>query len=156
MQTATFAAGCFWGIEARFSAIPGVIETAVGYMGGHTEQPEYKQVCRDTTNHAEVVQLTFDEQQIDYNQLLNAFWQMHNPTTPNRQGPDVGSQYRSAIFFHTPEQQSLAQASKAELDGSNQLPAPIITEITPSTTFWRAEEYHQKYLEKNGPGLCKL
>lgn len=156
MQTATFAAGCFWGIEARFAAIPGVIETAVGYMGGHTEQPEYKQVCRDTTAHAEVVQLTFDEQQIDYDQLLNAFWQMHNPTTPNRQGPDVGSQYRSAIFFHTPEQQSLAQASKAELDASNQLPAPIVTEITPSTTFWRAEEYHQKYLEKNGPGLCKL
>ncbi len=156
MQTATFAAGCFWGIEARFMALPGVIETAVGYMGGHTDQPEYRQVCSEHTGHAEVVQLTFDEQQIDYCQLLNAFWQMHNPTTLNRQGPDVGSQYRSAVFFHTPEQQAQAQASKDELNNSGLLPAPVVTEIAPCATFWRAEEHHQKYLEKNGRGLCGL
>lgn len=154
MQTATFAAGCFWGIEARFSALPGVIETSVGYMGGSTAQPEYRQVCSGNTGHAEVVQLAFDEQQIDYSQLLNAFWQMHNPTTLNRQGPDIGSQYRSAIFFHSPEQQMIAQASKEELEHSGLLPDPVVTEITPCATFWRAEEYHQNYLAKNGRGLC--
>jgi len=154
MQSATFAAGCFWGIEARFAALPGVISTAVGYMGGSTSQPEYRQVCSGDTGHAEVVQLTFDEQQTDYNQLLNAFWQMHDPTTLNRQGPDIGSQYRSAIFFHSPEQQTLAEISKAELNNSGLLATPVVTEITSCSTFWRAEEYHQRYLEKNGRGLC--
>jgi len=156
MQTATFAAGCFWGIEARFAAMEGVAETAVGYMGGHLSNPGYKEVCTDTTGHAEVVQLQFDESVIDYDQLLSAFWQMHDPTTLNRQGPDTGSQYRSAIFVHNEQQRALAQESKAELERNGIFTHPIVTEISNAETFWRAEEYHQKYLEKNGRPFCGI
>lgn len=156
MQTATFAAGCFWGIEARFGQIDGVTDTAVGYMGGHIDDPGYKAVCTDTTGHAEVVQISFDEQRVSYDELLNAFWQMHNPTTLNRQGPDVGSQYRSAIFVHDETQLTQAEQSKQALDQSGLLPAPVVTEITTAGTFWRAEEYHQKYLQKQGLPICGI
>lgn len=156
METATFAAGCFWGIEARFAAIDGVVDTAVGYMGGPKDDPTYREVCTDTTGHAEVVQLSFDSNRVDYDSLLNAFWQMHDPTTLNRQGPDVGSQYRSAIFFHNEQQQALAEQSKSDLNKSGALANPVVTEITAAGTFWRAEEYHQKYLEKKGLPICNL
>jgi len=156
MQSATFAAGCFWGIEARFSQIDGVVDTAVGYMGGHINEPHYRQVCTGSTGHAEVVQLQFDEDKVSYEELLNAFWQMHDPTTLNRQGPDVGTQYRSAIFYHSDVQRTLAEASKTILDQSGLMPAPIVTEITEATTFWRAEEYHQQYLQKQGRPICGL
>ncbi|MCW9051416.1 MAG: peptide-methionine (S)-S-oxide reductase MsrA [Motiliproteus sp.] len=155
METATFAAGCFWGIEARFAKQPGVLSTAVGYMGGHTEDPSYQQVCTDTTGHAEVVQVEFDTQQVSYEQLLDLFWSSHNPTTLNRQGPDVGSQYRSAVFYHTPEQQVLAQQSIQQLEASATWGQPIVTEITAVSTFNRAEEYHQQYLAKRGMGSCR-
>ncbi|MCV6591049.1 MAG: peptide-methionine (S)-S-oxide reductase MsrA [Marinobacterium sp.] len=156
MPLATFAAGCFWGIEARFSAMQGVTDTTVGYMGGHIDNPGYRAVCTDTTGHAEVVQLMFDDSIISYEQLLDAFWQMHDPTTLNRQGPDAGSQYRSAIFYHDETQQILAAQSQQALDNSGLLPHPVVTEISPATTFWRAEEYHQKYLQKKGLPACGL
>lgn len=156
MKTATFAAGCFWGIELKFSQLPGVIHTEVGYMGGNTDQPNYQDVCRGDTYHAEVVQLAYDEKQINFSQLLNAFWQMHDPTTLNRQGPDIGTQYRSAIFYHDDDQKQLAQASKVALDNSSAYTDPIVTEIAPAATFWKAEEYHQKYLEKRGMGACGI
>ncbi|MBY4678951.1 peptide-methionine (S)-S-oxide reductase MsrA [Marinobacterium arenosum] len=156
MQTATFAAGCFWGVEARFAAVPGVIETAVGYMGGSLNDPSYQEICTDRTGHAEVVQLTFDPNQVDYDSLLNTFWQAHDPTTLNRQGPDVGSQYRSAIFVHDDNQRALAEASKAAMDASGAFNAPIVTEIVDAASFWRAEEYHQKYLAKRGMGSCQI
>jgi len=156
MATATFAAGCFWGIEAKFAALKGVSQTAVGYMGGAKEQPTYKEVCTDTTGHAEVVQVEFDEQQVDYQTLLNLFWQSHNPTTLNRQGPDIGSQYRSAIFYHDDNQKAVAEQSKTEMDGSGVFSTPIVTEITPAATFWRAEEYHQQYLAKRGQSHCGI
>lgn len=155
-QQATFAAGCFWGVEARFAALDGVIETEVGYMGGTLREPSYQEVCTDRTGHAEVVQLTFDPEKISYEQLLAAFWQMHDPTTLNRQGPDVGSQYRSAIFYHTPAQQAEAEQSKAQMDASGVFAKPIVTLIEPATAFWRAEEYHQQYLAKRGVGSCQL
>lgn len=155
-EKATFAAGCFWGIEATFAALDGVLDTKVGYMGGSVREPSYKEVCTDRTGHAEVVEVTFDPQQISYESLLNAFWQMHDPTTRNRQGPDIGSQYRSAIFYHTETQKIEAEQSKQLMDNSGAYSRPIVTEITPATTFWEAEEYHQKYLEKRGMGSCHI
>ena len=156
MEKATFGAGCFWGVEASFRQIPGVTDAAVGYLGGQTQDPTYKDVCTDQTGHAEVVQLTYDPAKVTYEQLLDAFWNMHNPTTPNRQGPDVGTQYRSAIFFHSPEQKATAEASKAKLQASGRYRSPVVTEITPASEFYRAEEYHQRYLEKRGLASCHI
>ncbi len=156
MELATFGAGCFWGVEAAFREIPGVTETAVGYLGGHKANPTYQDVCTDETGHAEVVQVTFDPSKVGYEQLVEAFWGLHNPTTLNRQGPDVGTQYRSAIFFHSPEQERIAKASKVKLQQSGRFSKPIVTEITPASTFWKAEEYHQQYLEKRGQKSCHI
>ena len=156
LEKATFGAGCFWGVEATFRQIPGVTATAVGYEGGALENPTYKEVCTDETGHAEVVQVIFDPVQVSYDTLLNAFWENHNPTTLNSQGPDFGSQYRSAIFYHSPEQQAAAQASKAAQDKSGHFKRPIVTEIVPAQTFYRAEEYHQQYLEKRGLSHCHI
>lgn len=153
-EVATFAAGCFWGIEANFRKIPGVLDATVGYSNGHTENPTYKDVCTDETGHAEVVRVEFDPKQVSYEQLLNAFWAMHDPTQVNRQGPDFGKQYRTAIFFHSPEQEEAAKKSKVALDASKKFRSPIATEITPAGKFYRAEEYHQKYLEKRGATSC--
>ena len=153
-EIATFGAGCFWGIEAAFSRIPGVIEAVSGYSGGHTENPTYKDVCTDETGHAEVVQVTFDPEKVSFEKLLDAFWAMHDPTQVNRQGPDFGSQYRTAIFFHSPEQEAAAKKSKAALDASGKFKRAIATEITAAGKFYRAEEYHQKYLEKRGATSC--
>ena len=153
-ETATFGAGCFWGVEAAFQRVPGVIETAVGYSGGHTENPTYQDVCSDETGHAEVVQVTFDPAKVSYEQLLNVFWQIHDPTQVNRQGPDFGTQYRTAIFFHTPEQQATAKKSRETLEASGEFRRPIATEITPAGKFYPAEEYHQKYLQKRGAASC--
>jgi peptide-methionine (S)-S-oxide reductase len=153
-ETATFGAGCFWGIEAAFRRIPGVTDAIVGYSGGHTENPTYKDVCTDETGHAEVVQVTFDPAKVTYEELLNAFWRMHDPTQVNRQGPDFGSQYRTAIFFHSPEQEAIAKKSRAAMEANGNLKRRIATEITPASTFYRAEEYHQKYLEKRGASSC--
>jgi len=155
LETATFGAGCFWGVEDIFRTTPGVLETSTGYMGGTLEQPTYEMVCTDTTGHAEVVEILFDSSKVSYDQLLKIFWENHNPTTPNRQGPDTGSQYRSVVFFHTPAQQKLAQESKKKLAESERWEHPIVTEIVPADTFWRAEEYHQKYHLKNG-GSCRV
>jgi peptide-methionine (S)-S-oxide reductase len=155
-EIATFGAGCFWGVEATFSRIPGVLETAVGYSNGHTENPTYKDVCTDETGHAEVVQVTFDPAKVTFGQLLEAFFALHDPTQVNRQGPDFGKQYRTAIFFHTPQQQSEAQAAIAALNASGKLKRPIATEVTAAGKFYRAEEYHQKYLEKRGAVSCHL
>jgi peptide-methionine (S)-S-oxide reductase len=149
-KIATFAAGCFWGPEARFRRINGVVDAAVGYMGGHVKNPTYQMVCTDATGHAEVVQVTYDPSIISYEQLLDAFWSMHDPTTPDRQGFDFGSQYRSAIFCHDENQHTAAEASKKRLDESGQLSDPIVTEIVAAGPFYRAEEYHQRYLEKTG------
>jgi len=156
MATATFGAGCFWGVEEAFRRTPGVTETAVGYMGGHLENPSYQAVCTDRTGHAEVVQVLFDPSQIDYERLLEIFWEAHDPTTLNRQGPDVGTQYRSAVFYHDEAQREAAAGSKARLQASGRFRRPIVTEITPASTFWRAEEYHQKYIQKNGGASCHL
>lgn len=153
-EIATFGAGCFWGVEAAFRRLPGVVDVAAGYSGGHIANPTYKDVCSHTTGHAEVVQVTFDPQKISYDQLLDAFWQIHNPTQVNRQGPDVGSQYRSAIFVHSPEQRAIAEKSKASLAASGKFQRPVATEITDAGPFYRAEEYHQKYLEKHGAASC--
>lgn len=149
---ATFGAGCFWGVEATFRRLAGVRSTAVGYAGGEVANPTYKQVCTDTTGHAEVVEVTFDPEVISYRDLLEVFWDNHNPMTLNYQGPDHGTQYRSAVFFHSPEQQAEAQASKAAAQA--RFPRPIVTEITPASTFWPAEDYHQQYLEKRGLASC--
>jgi peptide-methionine (S)-S-oxide reductase len=154
-EIATFGAGCFWGIEAAFRRVPGVLDTAVGYSGGQLENPTYKDVCTDETGHAEVVQVTFDPAKIGYRQLLDVFWQIHDPTQVNRQGPDSGTQYRTAIFFHSPEQEAAAKESKAALEASGKLRRrPIATEITPAGKFYLAEEYHQRYLEKRGAASC--
>ena len=153
-EIATFGAGCFWGIEAAFRRIPGVLDAAVGYSGRHTVNPTYQDVCTDETGHAEVVQVTFDPAKVTYEELLGAFWKMHNPTQKNRQGPDFGSQYRTAIFFHSPEQEAAAKKSKAALDASRKFAQPVATEITAAGPFYRAEEYHQKYLEKRGAASC--
>ena len=154
MQTATFAAGCFWGVEAAFSKVAGVIDTKVGYAGGSTDNPTYEQVCSDQTGHAEVVKVEYDETKLSYQELLNIFFWCHDPTQLNRQGPDVGRQYRSAIFFHSPEQESLAKALIEEMNKSGELKAPVVTELLPAATFWLAEEYHQRYFEKKGVDMC--
>lgn len=146
-EIATFAAGCFWGVEAGFRQVPGVLDVVVGYTGGHTEHPTYEQVCSDRTGHAEAAQVTFDPAQVSYERLLDVFWAMHDPTQMNRQGPDVGSQYRSAIFFHSPEQEEQARASLAR-EQANHTKA-IATQIEPAQTFWPAERYHQRYFERN-------
>jgi len=156
MEKATFGAGCFWGVEAAFRQIKGVMATAVGYMGGTLKNPTYEDVCTDKTGHAEVVQVDYDPGAVSYGELLRVFWQNHNPTTLNRQGPDVGTQYRSVIFFHSPEQEAAARASKAELEESGAYSRPVVTEIVPAQDFWRAEEYHQKYLEKRGLSHCAI
>jgi peptide-methionine (S)-S-oxide reductase len=156
MEKATFGAGCFWGVEAAFRQIKGVVSTAVGYMGGTLAGPTYQDVCTDRTGHAEVVQVEFDPAQVSYQDLLRVFWENHDPTTLNRQGPDVGTQYRSVIFFHTPEQEAAAQASKDALAKSGAYRRPIVTEIQPAANFWKAEEYHQQYLEKRGLAHCHL
>lgn len=156
LQKATFGAGCFWGVEAAFRQIEGVQKTAVGYAGGTLDNPTYKDVCNGNTGHAEVVQVEYDPAQVSFAQLLEVFWEKHNPTTANRQGPDVGSQYRSAIFFHTPEQQVEAKASLESLDKSGQWKAPIVTEISAASKFYRAEDYHQQYLEKSGRTACTV
>ena len=155
-EIATFGAGCFWGVEAAFRRVPGVVDAVSGYSGGRTENPTYKEVCTDRTGHAEVVQVTFDPAQVSYEQLLEVFWKVHDPTQVNRQGPDFGKQYRTAIFFHTPEQQAMALKSKQALDASGKLRRPVATEITPAGAFWRAEEYHQRYLEKRGQESCHI
>jgi peptide-methionine (S)-S-oxide reductase len=157
IEKATFGAGCFWGVEATFASIPGVVSTAVGYEGGSLERPTYKDVCTDQTGHAEVVELEFDNEKITYNQILDAFFNLHDPTTLNRQGPDWGTQYRSAIFIHSPEQEQQAKAKIEQLTASGRYsPKRIVTKVEPAQTFWRAEEYHQKYLEKRGQASCHI
>ena len=156
MEKATFGAGCFWGVEAAFRQVPGVTSTAVGYMGGALTNPTYRDVCSHGTGHAEVVQVDYDPTRVSYEDLLNVFWENHDPTQLNRQGPDFGDQYRTAIFYHTPAQKASAEASKAKLEHSGQYKRPIVTEITPAPEFWRAEEYHQQYLEKRGLATCHL
>jgi peptide-methionine (S)-S-oxide reductase len=151
-QKATFAAGCFWGVEAAFRRIPGVTATRVGYTGGHTEDPSYYDVCSDTTGHAEAVEVEFDPEQVSYDELLAVFFANHDPTTPNRQGPDVGSQYRSAVFFHSPEQEEAALKTKAAIQAG--LPMGVVTEVVPAQTFYEAEDYHQQYFEKQGRTSC--
>lgn len=153
-EIATFGAGCFWGIEAAFQQVPGVVDTAVGYSGGQTPDPTYKEVCTDETGHAEVVQVTFDPAKVSFEQLLDVFWKVHDPTQVNRQGPDSGTQYRTAIFVHSPEQEAVAKKSLATLEASGKFKRPVATEITPAGTFYRAEEYHQKYLQKRGVASC--
>ena len=155
-EKATFGAGCFWGIEATYRQVPGVVSTAVGYLGGTLENPSYEQVCSGRTGHAEVVEVEYDPSRTTYEQILDVFWENHDPTTLNRQGPDVGTQYRSAIFFHTPEQEAAAKASKEERDRSGKHRRPIVTEITPASTFYPAEDYHQQYLEKRGLAHCSI
>ncbi|MGA3201754.1 MAG: peptide-methionine (S)-S-oxide reductase MsrA [Bryobacteraceae bacterium] len=152
LEKATLGAGCFWGVEATYRRLAGVKETQVGYMGGKLKSPTYKDVCTDSTGHAEVLEVTFDPAVISYHDILEVFWDNHNPTTLNRQGPDVGTQYRSAIFYHSPEQEAEAKASRDA--AQSRFPRPIVTEITPATEFWRAEEYHQQYLEKRGLSQC--
>jgi len=156
MEKATFAAGCFWGVEADFRRLKGVKSTRVGYIGGATQDPTYKEVCTDRTGHAEAVEVTFDPAEISYDELLNVFWENHDPTTLNRQGPDIGSQYRSAVFYHSPEQQQAATASKERLETSGRLRRPVVTQIVPAVEFYEAEDYHQQYLEKRGPASCHL
>ena len=156
MVKATFAAGCFWGVEDAFRQVKGVTSTAVGYTGGTTKDPSYEDVCTGTTGHAEAVEVEFDPKQVSYRELLAAFFQSHNPTTLNRQGPDFGTQYRSAIFFHDAEQESAARDAKAALERAGIFGRPIVTEITPASEFYRAEEYHQKYFEKQGIKSCHL
>ena len=156
MEKATFGAGCFWGVEAAFRQVEGVVSTAVGYIGGSLENPTYKDVCTDTTGHAEAVEVTYDPAKVAYEELLKVFWQTHDPTTLNRQGPDVGTQYRSAIFFHGGEQEAAARASKEKLEKSGAYKRPIVTEIVPAGEFWQAEEYHQQYIQKRGLSHCAI
>lgn len=150
MEKATFGAGCFWGIEAAFRKVPGVLSTSVGYVGGSFANPTYEDVCSGETGHAEVVQVEYDPSQLSYEEILDVFWTIHDPTTLNRQGPDIGTQYRSAIFFHNPEQEAAARTSKKRLQISGRFEKPIVTEITSASEFYRAEEYHQRYFEKRG------
>ncbi len=154
MAKATFGAGCFWGVEQRFREIPGVSEAVSGYEGGKLDHPTYHDVCTDRTGHAEVVEVTYDPSQVSYEKLLDEFFAMHNPTTLNRQGPDTGTQYRSAIFVHDEEQRQAAEAAIARAQGK--FAKPIVTSIEPAQTFWRAEEYHQRYLEKRGAKSCHV
>jgi peptide-methionine (S)-S-oxide reductase len=153
-EKASFAAGCFWGVEATFRQIKGVVATAVGYEGGTFPNPTYRDVCTNRTGHAETVEVDYDPARVSYEDLLKVFWENHDPTTLNRQGPDVGTQYRSAIFYHTPEQQAAALASKEEEQRKHK--RPIVTQIVPATQFYRAEDYHQQYLEKRGLSSCNL
>jgi peptide methionine sulfoxide reductase msrA/msrB len=153
---AAFGAGCFWGVEAAFRAMPGVRETAVGYQGGTLKKPSYEDVCSGRTGHAEVVHVEYDPRKISYDELLDLFWDEHDPTTPNRQGPDVGTQYRSVIFYYTPAQKAAAEASKAKLEESGRFKRPVVTQILPAPDFYRAEEYHQRYLEKRGQRSCAI
>jgi peptide-methionine (S)-S-oxide reductase len=155
-EKATFGAGCFWGVEETFRKLKGVTSTAVGYAGGRKDNPTYEDVCSDETGHAEVVQLAFDPTQISYDQLLEVFWSSHNPTTLNRQGPDVGTQYRSVIFYHSPAQKAAAEASKQKIEKAGRSNRPVVTQIEPAPAFWRAEEYHQQYLEKRGRSHCAI
>ena len=154
MAKAIFAAGCFWGVEATFRQIPGVTSTRVGYTGGHTDSPTYKDVCTDGTGHAEAVEVEFDPAKVRYEDLLEVFWENHDPTQLNRQGPDWGAQYRSVIFFHSPQQEEAAHAAIARLTEQRAFKKPIVTQVVPAQTFWRGEEYHQKYLEKRGAVAC--
>jgi peptide-methionine (S)-S-oxide reductase len=154
LEMATFAAGCFWGVEEVFTKTKGVKSTRVGYIGGNLQNPTYEDVCTDRTGHAEALQVKYDPKEISYEELLDLFWSIHNPTTKNRQGPDIGSQYRSTIFYHTPEQERIAKKSKQELDDSNKFQNKIVTEIVPASTFYPAEDYHQKYYQKIGGGSC--
>src|SRR5262249_22217467 len=156
MEKVTFGAGCFWDAEAAFREVEGVVSAAVGYTGGHLNKPSLEDVCTGRTGHAEVVQVEYDPAKLSYERLLDVFWDNHDPTTLNRQGPDVGEQYRSAIFFHTPEQEAAAKASKDRLERSGRFRRPIVTEITPASAFWRAGEYHQRYLEKRGLAHCTI
>lgn len=156
LQKASFGAGCFWGVQESFRVIPGVIETLAGYSGGSVDSPSYEQVCTDRTGHAETVEVTYDPAVVSYDQLLQVFWDSHDPTQVNRQGPDVGRQYRSVIFFHSPEQEAAALASKAKLEAENRFPRPIATVTEPAVPFWPAEDYHQKYLMKRGLSSCHI
>ncbi len=156
IETATFGAGCFWGVEARFRELPGIVDTTVGYMGGHLQKPSYEAVCTGNTGHAEVVQLKFDTTKIDYRALLKLFFDTHNPTTLNRQGPDRGSQYRSVIFYHGTQQQKMARQAMAEVDLSKRWSQAVVTQLEAALDFWPAEEYHQRYLEKNGLAACRI
>lgn len=155
-ELATFGAGCFWGVEVTFRNTPGVRDALVGYLGGTLGNPTYKDVCTGRTGHAEVVQVKYDPAEVSYDKLLDVFWENHNPTTLNRQGPDVGTQYRSAIFYHTPEQKRAAEESKAQLEASGRFRHPVVTEITEASTFYPAEDYHQRYLEKRGLASCHV
>jgi peptide-methionine (S)-S-oxide reductase len=157
LEKATFAAGCFWGVETAFRQVEGVVDTAVGYTGGKKEHPTYEEVSSGTTGHAESVQVTFDPAKVSYEKLLSVFWSIHDPTQVNRQGPDIGTNYRSAIFYHTPAQKAAAEASKADLERSGRFgKRAIATEIVPASAFWRAEEYHQRYFEKHGFRGCHI
>jgi peptide-methionine (S)-S-oxide reductase len=154
MAKATFGAGCFWGVEAAFRKVPGVTDVACGYAGGTVPNPTYRQVCSDRTGHAEVVEVDYDPQRVTFDQLLDVFWEIHDPTTPNRQGPDVGSQYRSAVFYHTPEQRDAAVKAMERLGQSGRFRRPVVTQVEAAGPFYRAEEYHQRYFEKHGGGSC--
>ena len=156
METATFGAGCFWGVEAAFQKINGVKKTTVGYMGGKTKNPTYEDVCTDETGHAEVVQIQFDEKIVTYSELLDVFWEIHNPTQLNRQRFDIGTQYRSVIFYNNENQRKTAEMSKNKLEKSKKYKKPIVTEIIPEKEFYKAEEYHQNYLKKQGKTNCKV
>ena len=155
-EKATFGAGCFWGVEEEFRKIPGVVDAAVGYSGGTLENPTYRDVCTDRTGHAEVVEVDFDPAVVSYERLLDVFWNAHDPTQVNRQGPDVGTQYRSVIFVHSPEQEAAARASRDRLDKGGRFRRPVATQIEPAARFWRAEDYHQQYLAKRGLGSCHV
>ena len=156
MAKATFAAGCFWGVEATFRQVPGVISTRVGYTGGDFSNPTYQDVCSSRTGHAEAVEVEYDPAKLSYDKLLEVFWENHDPTQLNRQGPDTGTQYRSAIFFHTPEQESASKESKAKLEKEHRFQKPVVTQIIPAVTFFPAEDYHQQYLEKRGLATCHI
>ncbi|RXE56430.1 methionine sulfoxide reductase A [Methanoculleus taiwanensis] len=155
-EKATFGAGCFWGVEEAFQEVPGVVSTAVGFMGGTVENPSYRDVCTGRTGHAEVVEVVYDPTVVRYENLLHVFWTVHDPTTLNRQGPDVGTQYRSVIFYHTPEQEAAARESKEQIGRSGKFRREIVTAIEPASTFWRAEEYHQQYFAKQGRTGCRF
>ena len=155
-EKATFGAGCFWGVEDAFLQIEGVKMTTVGYLGGSMKNPTYKDICYNNTGHAEVVEIVFDPKVVSYENLLSVFWEIHNPTLLNRQGPDVGTQYRSAIFFHSKKQKMIAEKSKNDLENSKKFKNPIVTEITETSKFYKAEEYHQEYLKKNGLSSCHI
>jgi len=153
-EQAMFAAGCFWGVEAAFREVTGVVDVTVGYSGGHTERPSYREVCRERTGHAEAVLVEFDPGKVPYERLLDVFWKIHDPTQLNRQGPDVGTQYRSAVFYLTPEQETAAKTSREQVqDGFSR---PVVTEVTQASAFWPAEEYHQRYFEKHGMVGCEI